>query len=386
MARAFRYAFMKTKTKIWILAIVGLLAVVGALVGIKAGQIGAMIQAGKSFQIPPESVATAQVEASEWEGSQPAIGSLVAVRGVTLSAEFSGTVRAITFDSGAAVRKGDVLVRLDTSIEEAQLEAALADATLARLSLDRAKQLRAEGSNTPADIDAAVARARQTEATVASLKATIDKKTIRAPFDGRISIRQVELGQVIGPGNPIASLVTVSPIHADFWLPQQALVTLALGQKVQVRTDSYPGATWEGKITTVSPEVDPATRNVKVRATLPNADAKLKPGMYVNVEVLSARKRPVLLIPATAVLYAPYGDSVYALEKKTDGGKEATVAKQKFVRLGERRGDYVAVTEGLAPGETVVSAGAFKLRNGMAVVVNNALAPGAQLAPKVADQ
>ncbi len=378
---------MKTKTKQWIAAIAGLLLVIAVLIGVKAGQIGSMIKAGKSFVPPPEAVTSAKVEESEWEGTRAAIGSLVAVRGVTLSGELSGLVREIAFESGASVKRGAVLVKLDTSTEEAQLEAAAADASLAKISLERARTLRQAGANTQADLDAAEARARQTEATVAGLRATIAKKTIRAPFDGRIAIRQVELGQVISPGSPIASLQSVSPIHADFWLPQQALAELKVGQRTSMRTDAFPTSHWDGEITTINPEVDVATRNVRIRATFANPDGRLRPGMFANVEVLSSEARPVLLIPATAVIFAPYGDSVFVIDDKRDEtGKAAAVARQTFVRLGERRGDFVAVASGLSAGETVVSSGAFKLRNGMAVTVNNALAPGAQLAPKPAEQ
>jgi membrane fusion protein (multidrug efflux system) len=310
----------------------------------------------------------------------------VAERGVTLGAELPGTVRAISFESGSTVKRGDVLVKLDTSAEEAQLAAALADASLARLTLGRARRLREGQANAQADLDAAEARAAQADATVATLRANIAKKTIRAPFDGRISIRQVELGQVVSPGTPIASLQSVSPIHADFWLPQQALAELSPGQRVRMRTDAFRDRTWDGEITTVNPEVDAATRNVRVRATFPNPDGRLRPGMYANVEVLSTEERSVLVIPATAVMFAPYGDSVFAVEEKKDeAGQTTTVVRQKFVRTGDRRGDLVAVVSGLEPGETVVSSGAFKLRNGTAVAVNNALAPDAQLAPKPAD-
>jgi membrane fusion protein (multidrug efflux system) len=326
------------------------------------------------------------VEAVKWQPARPAIGSLVAERGVTLGAELPGTVRAISFESGSTVKRGDVLVKLDTSAEEAQLAAALADASLARLTLGRARRLREGQANAQADLDAAEARAAQADATVANLRANIAKKTIRAPFDGRISIRQVELGQVISPGTPIASLQSVSPIHADFWLPQQALAELSPGQRVRMRTDAFRDRTWDGEITTVNPEVDAATRNVRVRATFPNPDGRLRPGMYANVEVLSTEERSVLVIPATAVMFAPYGDSVFAVEEKKDeAGQTTTVVRQKFVRTGDRRGDLVAVVSGLEPGETVVSSGAFKLRNGTAVAVNNALAPDAQLAPKPAD-
>jgi membrane fusion protein (multidrug efflux system) len=377
---------MKSTSRQWIAVAGGLGVVVVALVGAKAGQIVSMVRAGESFRPPPEAVTTAKVEAAEWQPTTPAIGSLVADRGVVLAAELTGTVREITFESGSTVRRGAVLVRLDTSAEEAQLAAAQADAALAALSLERTVKLRRSEAAAQADLDQAEARAKKADATVANLRATIAKKTIRAPFDGRISIRQVELGQVVSPGSPIASLQSVSPIHADFWLPQQAIARLAAEQRVRLRTDPYPGDAWEGRITTVNPEVDPATRNVRVRATFANADGRLRPGLYANVEVLADEKRPVLTIPATAVIFAPYGDSVFVVEEKQDpAGHAASVVRQKFVRTGERRGDVVQVVSGLDPGETVVSSGAFKLRNGAAVAVNNQLAPHARLDPTPRD-
>jgi membrane fusion protein (multidrug efflux system) len=327
------------------------------------------------------------VEATEWVASRPAIGTLVAVRGVTLGSELAGLVREIGFDSGAVVSRGDVLVKLDTSTEEAQLAAARADAELAKISLRRQRALRDANSNSLADLDAADAHAKQAAANVASLEATIAKKTIRAPFDGRVAIRQVELGQVLSSGAAVASLQSIHPIHADFWLPQQTLAELKPGMRALLHTDVFPQVSWEGVITTINSEVDVATRNVRVRATFPNADGRLRPGMFANVEVLSPDKRPVVVIPATSVIYAPYGDSVFVLEEKRDaGGNVATAARQKFVRLGERRGDMVAVASGVAGGETVVTSGAFKLRNGTAVVVHNDLAPSAELAPKPTDR
>jgi membrane fusion protein (multidrug efflux system) len=375
---------MKTKSKAFWVTVLGLVAAVVLLAGIKAGQIVTMVKAGEKFSIPPAAVSSAKVEPVEWASTRPAVASLVAVHGVTLSAELPGLVREIAFESGASVKKGTVLVRLDTSTEEAQLQAATAEASLAKLSLHRARTLRASESSAQADLDAAEARAQAAVAQVAALQATIAKKVVRAPFDGRISIRQVELGQFLAPGTPIASLQSVSPIHADFWLPQQALAQLRPGQQVVLETDTFPEARWEGEISAVNPEVDVATRNVRVRATFPNADGRLRPGMYANVEVVASEKRNALVIPATSVLFAPYGDSVFAIEKGEQGA--SLVARQKFVRLGERRGDFVAVVSGLSAGETVVSGGAFKLRNGMAVAVNDALAPGAKLDPHPADQ
>lgn len=377
---------MKTKNVQRIVVVVGLLAVTGILAGVKGGQIVTMVRARDSFVPPPLAVSSARVEATRWESTRAAIGSLVAERGVTLGAELPGTVREIAFESGAFVKRGALLVRLDTSAEEAQLAAAQAEASLGHVNLERARRLRQDEVNAQADLDAAETRAAQADATVANLRAVIAKKNIRAPFDGRIAIRQVELGQVVSPGTPIASLQSVTPIHADFWLPQQALAELERGQRTRLRVDAFPGASWDGEITTVNPEVDPATRNVRVRATFPNADGRLRPGMFANVEVLSSESHPVLTVPATAVIFAPYGDSVFAIEEKKDqAGKTTTVARQKFVRTGERRGDLVAVLSGLQAGETVVGSGAFRLRNGAAVAVNNALAPKASLAPRPTD-
>jgi membrane fusion protein (multidrug efflux system) len=363
--------FKPRRGRVWLISIAGIVAVIVVLVGIKASQIGAMINAGKSFTMPPESVTSAKVEKVQWLASRAAVGTLVAVRSVTVSSELPGSVRQIGFDSGAFVHRGDLLVKLDTTTEEAQLAAAESDAALAKTSLHRARVLREQNSNAPADFDAAESRAQQTAANAAMLRATIAKKTIHAPFDGRVGIRQVELGQVLAAGTPIASLQSVSPIHAEFWLPQQTLSELRLGLRARLRTDVFPQESWDGLLTTVNPEVDISTRNVRVRATFPNPDGRLRPGMFGNVEVLSNDERPALVIPATAVIYAPYGDSVYAIEQK----EKATVAHQKFVRLGERRGDLVAVTTGLNAGETIVSSGAFKLHNGSAVVIHNELAP-----------
>ncbi len=374
---------MKTRTKLWFGAGAGLIAIVVVLVGVKGAQIGSMIKAGKSFVPPPEAVTTAKVEAARWQPLQSASGTLVAVRGVTLGSELPGTIREISFDSGTSVKKGAVLVKLDTATEEAQLASALADENLARLNYERAKDLRKGQANTPADLDAAEARYKQAQAAVTTLRTAIEKKSIRAPFDGRIAIRQVELGQVLQAGAPVASLQSVSPIYVEFSLPQQALAKLRVGQPVRLTTDTFPGSKWEGAVSTINTEVDVATRNVRVRATVPNADGRLRPGMFASVEVVSPEQVPVLLIPATAVLYAPYGDSVYVLEEKPGpDGKPSQVVQQRFIRLGERRGDLVVVESGLKEGETVVSSGAFKLRSGATVVVRNDLAPDAKANPK----
>jgi membrane fusion protein (multidrug efflux system) len=378
-------SFMKAKGKVWIAAIVGLIVVVVVLVGIKVGQIRAMIEAGHAFVPPPESVTSVKVAAATWQSRRSAIGTLVAIHDVTLGAELPGLIREVDFDSGKTVKRGAVLVKLDTTNEEAQLASAKADAELAKVTLERARAMRKGGANTPADVDAAEARAKQTEAIAANISATIAKKTIRAPFDGRVAMRQVERGQVVSPGTPVATLQSVDPIYAEFSLPQQALADLRIGQIATMRVDSFPGKTWRGAISTVNSEVDPATRNVRVRATFPNKEGTLRPGLFVNVEVNASDAHDVLTIPATAVVYAPYGDSVFVLDNKK-GDPAALVAQPRFVRLGERRGDLVAVVSGLKEGETVVSNGAFKLRKGVAVIVNNTLAPPVELDPKPTDK
>jgi membrane fusion protein (multidrug efflux system) len=373
--------------KPWVLGILTLLAVVGGLVGIKAAQIGAMIDAGATFVPPPEAVTSARAEAVEWQAARNAVGSVLAVQGVTLGAEMSGIVREIGFENGSVAKKGQVLLRLDTTSETAQLTGAQADAELTKLTLARVQSLHAQGANTQADLESARARSVQAEAMAANLRAIIAKKVIRAPFDGRMGLRQVELGQVVSPGNPIASLQSVDPVYVEFLLPQQALSDARLGQKARVRVDVFPQDTWEGVLTTINPEVEVSTRNVRMRATVPNPQGRLLPGMFASVELLAEGKKRVVAIPATAVLFAPYGDSVFLLvEGKDATGKPSLVAQQRFVRLGERRGDFVEVTSGLTPGETVANNGAFKLRNGATVLVNDALAPKPEAAPQPVDR
>jgi len=399
------------RRRIWLYAILGLVGIVLILAGTKFAQISTMISAGKHMVPPPVAVTTAQVQQVEWQPLRPAVGTLIAIRATTLSAELTGTVREIGFENGSVVKKGQMMVRLDTSAEEAQLASAQADAALARQTLDRAENLRKQEVNTQAELETAQAKDKQARATVVNLQAIINKKIIRAPFDGRAGIRAVELGQVVSPGTPIVSLQTVSPIYAEFQLPQQALADVKLGQKVAVKVDVFPDRSWEGTVTTINPEVDPSTRNVRMRATVENPDGLLNPGMFANVEVEAGKAGQALVVPATSVIYAPYGDSVYLVveEKKDDAsaqgadkgegnkskekaappktdGKPALVARQQFVRLGERRGDYVSILNGLSAGQTLVSNGAFKLRNGQSIVVNNSLAPPAQFVPAPVDR
>ncbi|MGD8823848.1 MAG: efflux RND transporter periplasmic adaptor subunit [Myxococcales bacterium] len=373
---------MKSQKKPILIAVGLVLLAAMALAGIKFAQIRSMIAAGEAYVPPPQAVTTAKVSEVQWQSELTAVGSLVAVQGVTISSEVSGAVKAIAFESGEMVKKGELLVRLDTSTEQAQLASAEATARLARLDLARMKTLREAGAGSEADLDAAKARAAESAAAVENWKAIIAKKTIRAPFSGQVGIRQIDLGQVLQPGTPIVSLQSSDPIYVEFSLPQQALSRVQSGNPVTVHTDAFPDESWEGKVDVVDARVDIDTRNFTVRAIVDNPSRALRPGMFVDVTVLRPETRTLLAIPASAVIFAPYGDSVYLTkEKTTDSGKTQKIAEQVFVRLGERRGDLVAVTSGLKAGDEVVSTGAFKLQNGMAVVVRNDLAPEASTKP-----
>jgi len=367
---------MKHKKKPILLAAGAIVLIVLVLGGIKASQFGAMIAAGESFVPPAQAVTTAEVLEVSWRPELTAVGSVVAVQGVTLASEVPGTVVAIDFESGEMVEQGDLLVRLDTSIERAELASAVASAKLADIDFQRKKNLPSAAAVSEADVDAAEARATQAAAEVANVKAVIARKTIRAPFAGRVGIRQINLGQVLQPGTPIVSLQSSDPIYVDFSLPQQALSEIEPGHTASITTDAFPDTIWEGTVEVVDAEVDTSTRNFTVRALVKNPEGKLRPGMFVDVTVRRPEARKLLAIPASAVLFAPYGDSVYVVkQQETDSGEKQQTVEQVFVRLGERRGDLVAVSSGLRADDTVVSTGAFKLQSGMAVTIRNDLAP-----------
>ncbi len=369
-----------------ILTLVIVLVLVGLLASVKGLQFQTMFAQGASFAPPPETVTTATVRREDWQPTLTAVGSVAAVQGVMLGAELAGAVKSIAFESGATVRAGELLVELDTAVEQAQLRSAMASADLARLNLERARDLRGKNMVSQADLDSAEAQFKQAVAQVDNIRAVIGKKTIRAPFAGRTGIRQVNVGQFLDNGAAIVTLQSLDPVYVDFALPQQDLAQLGVGMTVRVTTDAFPDQNFEGKLTAINSEVDAVTRNVRLQATLAT-DGRLRPGMYVNVEVVLPETERVLMIPATAVLYAPYGDSVFVVEDKKDEKTGATgkVLNQRFVRLGKTRGDFVVVTAGLEVDQTVVTTGVFKLRNGMSVVVDNQLAPSFQLAPKPAN-
>mgnify|MGYP000903280618 CR=1 FL=1 len=370
-----------------IFTLVIVLILVGTLAGIKGLQFKTMFAQGANFVPPSETVTTTEAKQDTWQPTLTAVGSVAAVQGVVLGAEMSGAVKNIAFESGATVRAGDLLVELDSSVEQAQLRSAMASADLARLNLERARELREKKMMSQADLDSAEAKAQQANAQIDNIRAVIAKKAIRAPFAGRTGIRQINLGQFLDNGAAVVTLQSLDPVYVNFSLPQQDLAQLGVGMAVRVTTDAFPGQNFEGKLTAINPEVDAVTRNVRLQATLANPAGKLRPGMYVNVAAVLSQMEQVLMIPATAVLYAPYGDSVFVVEDKKDEKTGATgkVLNQKFLRLGKTRGDFVVVTSGLEAGQTIVTTGVFKLRNGMSVVVDNKLAPSLQLAPKPAN-
>ncbi|MFZ1828860.1 MAG: efflux RND transporter periplasmic adaptor subunit [Candidatus Competibacteraceae bacterium] len=374
-------------TKKILLTLTGLLLLIGALVGVKLLQFQTMFAASADFAPPPETVTTVEVKRDLWQPTLNAIGSVTAVQGVTLSAEEAGTVRRIAFESGATVREGQLLVEFDAQVEQAQLRSAAANAELARANLARARDLRIKNMVSQADLETAEAQAKQTEAQMDNFRAVIAKKTLRAPFAGRIGIRQINLGQFLNTGDPMVSLQSLDPVYVDFALPQQRLAQLKVGMTVQVATDAFPGQSLTGELSAINPEVDLATRNIRLRATFTNRQGLLRPGMFVTVAAELPETEPVLMIPATAVLYAPYGDSVFVVEEKKDEktGLTGKVLNQRFVHLGKTRGDFVVVTSGLNAGQTIVTTGVFKLRNGMGVIVNNQLSPDFQFAPKPAN-
>ena len=374
-------------TKRIVFTILGVLVLIGILGGIKGLQINRMIAIGSQSSPPPETVTTAVVQTESWEALIASVGSLEAVQGVMLTAELPGKVTRIAFEPGTKVKAGDLLLQQDISSEQAQLRAAEATVALTKLELERSSKLLGRKAVAQAKYDSDDALYKQALAQIEGIRATIRKKTIRAPFAGSLGIRLVNLGQVINEGEPIVSLQTLDPIFVNFSLPQQQLAQVKPGLKVRVSTDALAGQVIEGEITAISPDVDVATRNIRVQATVANSQERLRPGMFVNVAVVLPAREEVFAIPTTAVLYAPYGDTVFVVHEKQNEKdvQPVNVIRQKIVQLGEKRGDFVAIVSGLDNGETVVSTGVFKLRNEQAVVVDNALAPAFKLTPKPED-
>lgn len=378
----------------YLLAIAGLLAIVGVLVGIKFTQISSLMKMGKEMQKsgpPPEAVSAAVATEQDWEGTLSAVGSVAAAKGVSVSNEAAGTVTRISFESGAVVKQGQVLVELDSSVERAQLASAQARRDLAASSAARTRQLASKGAVSQQQLEADEAALKAASTDVDALQAQIARKTVRAPFSGRLGIRNVNLGQYLNPGTPITALEAIDAVYVDFTLPQQRLPELKVGMPVRVTMEGDAGGALDGTLDAVDPSVDPSTRSIKLRATVPNKNETLRPGMFVNVTVVLPDRGKVVTVPATSVVHASYGDSVFVVEsKKPDAGgaaespdgKPIETARQQFVRIGASRGDFVSVLDGVKAGQTVVSAGAFKLRNGAPIVVRPDVAPTPDLAPR----
>jgi len=401
-----------TKRMILMLAVTA--AFIAGLGFVKFQQIQVAIAQGAAFQPPPEAVTTIVARQEEWPATLSAIGTMAAVQGVTVSADLPGMVDRITFDSGRAVREGDVLVQLDTRQEQAQLAALEAQRDLARLNFDRMQGLLDERVISRAEYDRATAEDRQTEARVEEVRATIARKTVRAPFSGILGIRQVNLGQYLSAGDAVVPLQSLDPIYVNFGVPQQAAGQVRVGRNVRVTTDERSGAGRRGpasearlvsgvqgsprvnddlagvestgRVTAIDSIVDEATRNVQVQATLANPEGTLRPGMFVQTELILGASRPVIALPASAISYAPYGDSVFVVtDLKDPNGQTYRGVRQQFVKLEGARGDQVGVISGVNPGDEVVTSGAFKLRNGAAILVNNKIQPGNDPAPKLED-
>jgi membrane fusion protein (multidrug efflux system) len=362
-----------------------LIGIAVVVFGIKALQIAKMMST--PMVMPPTTVSSAVVKEEDWAPTLSAIGSVSAVQGAVVSTELGGVVAEIDFQNGGVAKKGDVLMRLDSSAEEAQLRTAEADLELAKANLERERNLAARKVVSQQEFDAAQSTFGQKQGAVDNMRSFITKKEVRAPFDGMLGIRQVNVGQMINSGQQVVQLTALDKVYVDFALPQQNLPKLGTGYEARVHADALSGHEFKGKVTAINSMVDPVTRNVGIQATLENQDHALHPGMFVKVDVILPEKSKTLVIPGSAVSYAPYGNSVFVIDNKRDPktGKESQSLRQAFVRIGEARGDFVSVTQGLKAGETVVGTGVFKLRNGMAVTVNNDLAPKPKLNPNPAD-
>ena len=369
-----------------LLMLVVMTVIIAGLGFVKFQQIQTAIAQGASFQPPPEAVTTIVAQQVEWPETLNAIGSVAAVQGVIVSADLSGTVDRVAFESGRAVRQGDVLVELDTRQERAQLAAAEAQRDLARTNFDRMQGLLKDNVISRAEYDSATADNKQTEARAGEIRAAIQRKRITAPFSGILGIRQVNVGQYLSSGDPIVQLQSLNPIYVNFDVPQQATAQMRNGRDVRITTDDLAGVEFHGRITAIDSVVNSETRNIQVQATLANPEGQLRPGMFVQAEVVLGSGRSVMALPATAISYAPYGDSVFVVSNlKGPNGESYRGVRQQFVKLEGARGDQVGVVSGVKAGDEVVTSGVFKLRNAAAVLVNNKVQPGNNPAPKPED-
>ena len=359
------------------------LAIVAALGFVKFRQIQTAIGQAAAFQPPPEAVTTIVAAAERWPSTLSAIGTMAAVQGVNIAADLPGTVDRIGFESGQTVREGEVLALLDTRQEQAQLAAADAQRELARVNFKRMEGLLNERVIAQSEFDRATADQRQADARVGEIRAAIDRKTIRAPFSGVLGIRHVNLGQYLSGGDALVTLQSLNPIYVNFGVPQQSAPEMRIGRSVRLTAENLAGADFTGRITAIDSIVNETTRNIQVQATLANPGGRLRPGMFVQTEIVLGAARDVVSLPASAISYAPYGDSVFVVaDLKNDKGQIYRGVRQQFVKLGGARGDQISVVSGVKAGDEVVTSGVFKLRNGAAVLVNNKVKPANSPAPK----
>jgi membrane fusion protein (multidrug efflux system) len=366
-----------------VLMLVIMLALVGGLGFVKFKQVEAAIEQGKNFKIPPTAVTTVVVKKETWPSTLSVIGTAAAIQGVTVSADLPGTIDKIHFESGQWVKEGDILVELDIRQERAQLASLEAQRDLAKINFGRAQELVKQGVIARQEFDNATSQQKATEAQVGDVKAGIARKTIHAPFSGVLGIRQVSLGQYLAAGQSIVSLQTMSPIYVNFGVPQQDMGRVIPGHVLRVTNSDLPGMGFTGRITALDSVISEQTRNIQVQAIVTNKENKLRPGMFVQVELPMGSPREVVPLPGSAINYAPYGDSVFVVtDMKDPKGNSYRGVRQQVVKIEGSRGDQVAIVSGLKPGDEVVSSGVFKLRNGAPVVINNTVKPNNDAAPK----
>ncbi len=377
----------------YVVVLVALVALVGGLGSIKYKQISSLIAAGHAMEKsgpPPEAVGTAVAAKDSWQESLEAVGSIAPARGVTVSNDAAGIVSAIHFESGKVVREGDVLLELDSNVERSQLAAAQARRELAQINAGRTRALVASSALPMAQQDNDEAIVKTSNGDLDALRAQIARKTVRAPFSGKLGIRQVNLGQYLNPGTAITSLEATDTVFVDFTLPQQRLKQVSLGMPVRIMVEDEGAQPVEGTIHAIDPSLDAVTRSIKLRASLANRDERLLPGMFARVSVILPGAHEVVALPVSSIVHASFGDSVFVIEDKKDDegnpvkgpdGSPVKVARQQFVKVAETRGDFVSVTQGITAGQEVVTSGAFKLRNGAAVRIDNKVQARAELAP-----
>lgn len=365
--------------------LLGIPVVIGILVVVKGMQFSFLGEMGESYQQPALKVNFASVEPQQWETLLQAVGSLEAEEGIIVKAEQNGRVTQVAFTPGASVSAGELLVQQDVTTEQTLLRSAEAAAQLATSNLQRAQRMIRQNGVSVSDFDSADAQAKQAAAQVDNVKTQIEKKSIRAPFAGRLGVLQISTGQDLREGDPVVTLQKLDPILVNFFLPQRHLASVKPGLTVRVSSTDIPGLQLDGTITAINPELDAATRNVKVQARLANTDEQLLPGMFVEVSVVLPAVKPVLAIPATAILYAPYGDSVFVIDERPQDQGGGKIVRQQIITVGETRGDFVAIDSGLKPDETIVTTGAFKLFNGQEVVPDNSQSPAFSLQPDPED-